>query len=82
MSNVKSMRMKGVLDMDKEKFENLLKQYIDDGFNRVDIELGNGEIVSFNSKTRNYLFSESHFYFGGNGLCVTIDYRSIKSIAI
>lgn len=68
--------------MNKEKFEKLLKQYIGEGFNKVDIELGNGEIISFNSKTRNYLFSENHFYFDGNGLCVTIDYRNIKSISI
>lgn len=68
--------------MKKEKFKKLLREYISDGFNRVDIELDNGEIILFNSETCNYLFSENNFYFGMNGLCVTIDYRSIKSISI
>lgn len=68
--------------MDRDKFEELFMRYLADGFDVVDIELTDDRVIGFDVRKQHYVMEQSYFWFGGNGLSATIDYRVIKGLAI
>lgn len=68
--------------MKKEKFKNLFNQYVDDGFELIDIELKNRTIVGYNHKNMMYRFLDGEFQISGFGILIQVKYSVINSIAI
>lgn len=68
--------------MNENDFKDTLLKYIEEGFPKVEIELEGDRSVFFDAEKYNYRFLDSHFWFGGNGVNVNIDYRIIKAVVI
>lgn len=69
--------------MDKNRVESLLKQYTDDGFRFIDIELFNGEIIGMdNEKVMAYYLGEGEIVIHYMYYAVTIKYANIKNITV
>ena len=68
--------------MERKKFEDLFNRYLNDGFEKIDIELNNGSTIVVNSKNMLCRFLGGEFQISSSGLLIQIDYRIIKGIAI
>lgn len=68
--------------MTKQETEQLVNQYIADGFDKIDFELTDNRVISFMKSKHNCVFNKSAVWIGGDGLIISIDYAIIKSIAL
>lgn len=68
--------------MEKEELKELLEMYVTSGFEYVELELTGNRVVTINLDKYKYGFNTSYFWFGGDGVNTSIDYRVIKSVAI
>ncbi|MFR5264546.1 hypothetical protein [Clostridium sp.] len=68
--------------MEKEELKELLEMYIVSGFEHVELELTGNRVISINLNKYKYGFNTGCFWFGGDGVNTSIDYRAIKSVAI
>ncbi|MFR5263972.1 hypothetical protein [Clostridium sp.] len=68
--------------MEKEELKELLEMYVTSGFERVELELTGNRVITINLDKYKYAFNTRYFWFGGDGVNTSIDYRVIKSVAI
>lgn len=68
--------------MGKEELKELLEMYVASGFDRVELELTGNRVITINLSNYKYGFNTRCFWFGGDGVNTSIDYRVIKSVAI
>ena len=64
--------------MEKEELKELLEMYVTSGFERVELELTGNRVITINLDK----YNTRYFWFGGDGVNTSIDYRVIKSVAI
>lgn len=68
--------------MKRTNVKKLIKQYIDDGFKLIDLELYNGEVLGLNLEEIDFIFATTHeCEIHTKSKIKTIKYSDIKNIA-